>query len=404
MKKNFFVALSLGVVMSGAFYSCDDDDDDDKPEYRESQDYTGKADSLQIDSANAKNWTLYMKAVSTMLQQDASTLYSDWNNSYNGGDSYAKIFKNANNSTFKTPIVAATQIITGCIDIASEVGGAKIGDPVDLWNEGKKTEALYAVESWYSWHSRVDYSNNIKSIRNAYFGTLDGTVSSKSISAAVAKNEAALDKVVTTAIETAINDILAIPQPFRNNINSKEAEQAANSCSALETILTDNLIPALKDIDDATLSTILENYVDNVVLPTYKELAEATKALNNEVNSFAKNPSDKGFESLAKAWEKARTPWESSEAFLFGPVADKGLDPNMDSWPLDQEGIYQILVNGNFSALEWSGEFVPTEEDEETGEDISTPEALKIAAAQSLRGFHTLEFLIFNDGKPRTIK
>lgn len=57
--------------------------------------------------------------------------------------------------------ICIEQIIDGCIDIATEVGETKIGDPLDKWNAGLKTEALYAVESWYSWHSREDYSNNM---------------------------------------------------------------------------------------------------------------------------------------------------------------------------------------------------------------------------------------------------
>ena len=65
------------------------------------------------------------------------------------------------------------------------------------------------------------------------------------------------------------------------------------------------------------------------------------------------------------------SPWETSEAFLFGPVADKGLDPNMDSWPLDQDGIVQILTSGNYSDLNWDGDY--DEEDD------------KIAGAQALR-------------------
>ena len=42
------------------------------------------------------------------------------------------------------------------------------------------------------------------------------------------------------------------------------------------------------------------------------------------------------FETACNAWITAREPWEESEAFLFGPVDELGLDPNMDSWPLDQ--------------------------------------------------------------------
>ncbi len=115
---------------------------------------------------------------------------------------------------------------TGCIDIAGEVGQAKIGDPYDLYVSGKTNEALYAVESWYSWHSRDDYTNNIYSIRNAYYGSLDKIVNKNSLSALVAKYNAELDAEVKAAITNAANAIQAIPQPFRNNINSKEAQAA----------------------------------------------------------------------------------------------------------------------------------------------------------------------------------
>ena len=98
------------------------------------------------------------------------------------------------------------------------------------------------------------------------------------------------------------------------------------------------------------------NYVDNVVLPTYKELAEANAALLAGVNAFVAAPSNSKFEALAELWLAAREPWEMSEAFLFGPVADKGLDPNMDSWPLSQSDIGAIIKNGDFAALGWTGE------------------------------------------------
>ena len=83
----------------------------------------------------------------------------------------------------------------------------------------------------------------------------------------------------------------------------------------------------------------------------------------------------------------AREPWEKSEAFLFGPVDALGLDPNMDSWPLDQVAIVNILNSGNFDDLNWT--------DGESDDEIE--------AAQNVRGFHTLEFLLFKNGEPRTV-
>ena len=49
-----------------------------------------------------------------------------------------------------------------------------------------------------------------------------------------------------------------------------------------------------------------------------------------------------------------------------------------------------IIKNGDFSALGWTGEY----------DEASSA----IEAAQAIRGFHTLEFLIFKDGKARTVK
>lgn len=121
-----------------------------------------------------------------------------------------------------------------------------------------------------------------------------------------------------------------------------------------------------------------------MVLPTYKTLKDYNDALYAAVSALCENPTNKNFEKAAEAWLMSREPWEKSEAFLFGPVDALGLDPNMDSWPLDQSGIEQILASGDWSALEWSDES-------------------KAEAAQGVRGFHTLEYLLFKDGKARTV-
>ena len=59
----------------------------------------------------------------------------------------------------------------------------------------------------------------------------------------------------------------------------------------------------------------------------------------------------------------------------------------MDSWPLDQEAIVNILNSGKFDDLTWS--------DGDSDDDIE--------AVQSVRGFHTMEFLIFKNGHARTL-
>lgn len=282
------------------------------------------------------------------------------------------------------------QIIDGCIDIANEVGTAKIGDPVDLYSKDP-IRALYSVESWYSYHSIEDYSNNILSIRNAYYGSRNGSISTKSLSMVIAANNSSLDTRVKNAINGAYDAIYnGIPAPFRNNINSQGALDAMDACSDLEEVLKDlkgyiERTPAVNS--DEVLDPIVINYVDVVVLPTYKDLKEKNAALYNSVKAFAQSPSNQGFSNACDAWLTAREPWETSEAFLFGPVDAEGLDPNMDSWPLDQDAIVNILNSGDYDDLNWS--------DGDSDDDIE--------AIQSVRGFHTLEFLLFRNGQARTL-
>lgn len=348
------------------------------------------AANLDYNAQNAASWGNYMSQVSGLLKQDAADLYNAWTVSYNGGLPFASSFKAHNGGDYASALSCVNEIVEGCADIANEVGTAKIGDPYNLYVSGEVQKALYAVESWYSWHSRDDYTNNIHSIRNSYFGSLDGyTVSPNSLSALMAEVNPDLDNEVKDAITAAINAIQAIPQPFRNNINSTEARQAMDVCGDLEEVLSNRLKPALANAaDENRLQRIVDNYVDNVVLPTYSDLKDKNEALHDAVVAFQTAPSDNAFRNACNAWLVAREPWEKSEAFLFGPVDGLGLDPNMDSWPLDQDAIVNILVSGNFDDLNW----IDGDSDD------------RIESVQSVRGFHTLEFLLFKDGQPRTVE
>lgn len=378
MNKKFLSIAAVAACMTLSFTACDDDDNNNDSDV---------AVNLECTADNVTSWGNYMKIVAKLLVDDATTLYGKWTTSTEYGKvgtNYANYFKS------EAGHEAAEEIVDGCNDIANEVGEAKIGDPLNLYNSGETTEALYAVESWYSWHSRDDYSNNILSIRNSYYGSLDGTVSEKSLSAAVKALNPELDAKMVSEIQAAYDAIQAIPQPFRNHINSAEALAAQQACNTLAESLASDLKGALEKIDESVLKEVVANYVDVVVVPTYGDLKKKNEALKAAVDAFAANPSDDAFEACAQAWLDARMPWETSEAFLFGPVGDLGLDPNMDSWPLDQNGIYNVLTSGKYDDLNWSGDF---DEDNDA-----------IANAQALRGFHTLEYLIFKDGKARTIK
>lgn len=374
-------ATSLLLISSVFMSGCSDNKKDipDAPVV-ESKD-------IDISASNIKSWTNYMVQVSYLLKTDADNLLSAWTTSYNGGRSFAESFKNFALNEYPSAVSCTEEIIDKMAEIANEVGQAKIGDPYALYIANRREEALYAVESWYSWHSRDDYTNNIYSIRNAYFGSLNGSVEKSSLSSLIKAIDPTLDKAIADAINMAATSIQAIQQPFRNNIPGAATLNAMEACAQLEDILNNQLKPLAVTLPESDLTEMVAIYVDKVVVPTYTALSQNNSLLNEAVKTLAANPNNTNFEKACRAWITAREPWETSEAFLFGPVDAMGLDPNMDSWPLDQDNIVQILNSGNFDNLNWID-----------GDDDDT-----IEAVQSVRGFHTLEFLLFKDGKPRTV-
>lgn len=390
MKKNIFYLGLIAIAMTAA--SCSKDDNtvtpvDTMPE--------GTAD-VTINETDANyadyktNWCNYAAAVSSRLRSDAETLYKAWNEGLNGGEAYQTTFKEVRGA-YSSPNSCIEQIIDGCIDISNEVGESKIGDPRDKWENKKYTEAVYAVESWYSFHSIQDYSNNIRSIQNAFNCTYKGVHGSHSIAAYLnAHGQSQLTSQVNSAITTAINSIEGMAAPFRSHIGNPSVLTAIDACNNLKNVLKTLKAKVESFEGEAELKAIVADYVDVVVLPTYKDLRDANAALHLAVQNLAAHPTNATFEAAATAWMAARQPWEMSEAFLFGPVDELGLDPNMDSWPLDQDAIKNVLASGDFSGLDWEGDF----DEENEG----------IAEAQSIRGFHTLEFLLFKNGQPRRIE
>jgi predicted lipoprotein len=145
--------------------------------------------------------------------------------SFNYGENMIEAGK-AGNSLYKTQLAAMEQILTGASDISDEVGNTKITDPVNSGN-------VLDVESWYSWNSIADFTDNIRSVRNAYYGSLDGTVNNNSLAAYMNKVNASLDSNVRNAIDNAIKEVSGMPAPFRNHLSKSETQKAVDACNQL---------------------------------------------------------------------------------------------------------------------------------------------------------------------------
>jgi predicted lipoprotein len=156
--------------------------------------------------------------------------------SFNYGENMIDAGKTGN-TLYKTQLAAMEQILTGASDISDEVGNTKIMDPVNSQN-------VLDVESWYSWNSIADFTDNIRSVRNIYYGSLDGTINSNSMAIYIKKVDPTLDNNVRTAIDNAIKEVSSMPAPFRNHLTKSETQKAVEACNNLLTAL-DAAIEAL---------------------------------------------------------------------------------------------------------------------------------------------------------------
>jgi len=125
-------------------------------------------------------------------------------------------------------------------------------------------------------------------------------------------------------------------------------------------------------------STMLNDFANGLVLPTYTDLDNKAGALLSAVKALESDTSQGNLEKAQQAWIAARIPWEQSEAFLFGPVDTQGLDPALDSWPVDHVNLQSVLDSGDSLTVDFVGGLEDTQ-----------------------KGFHTIEFLLFREGTQR---
>ena len=129
---------------------------------------------------------------------------------------------------------------------------------------------------------------------------------------------------------------------------------------------------------EAYLKDVVSNLVDNVIVPTYTELADETEQLEATLNGLDVNSiSQKDVDKACDLFKKARKTWEQSEAFLGGAASDFDVDPTIDSWPLNRSLLLNYFSSGTM--------------DEDMLDDAS------------ILGFHALEFILFRNGQPRNV-
>ena len=146
--------------------------------------------------------------------------------------------------------------------------------------------------------------------------------------------------------------------------------------------------PTTEETNKAQKEAIVKQYLNHTVYPTYAQLAEKTAALVGNLETLKGSMTQANVNAATATFLEARKWWEMSEAFLFGAASDFGIDPHIDSWPLDEDAFNNLMASPNMIAM-----LANDEDGMVAGEQLGN----------ALLGFHGIEHILFREGQPRNV-
>ena len=237
--------------------------------------------------SNAERQKIAKEYVATHLAIDDD---GNQEGALDGFQNFGKAFKNPGTGDWETALDATREIISGCQDIIGEVGDSKIGLP--FTGEDKTY-----IESPYAYNSITDFYDNIVSCKNALYGSMNATAPNEKSLIYFCKNAgnatlAAQANEVTAKLDAALDKIKAMKAPFALYYTDVSCKVAIDALGELDDALGALDETLAKFAGNATVETqckvINENYVDNVVVATYRTLADNAQKLYQSIVNIRK--------------------------------------------------------------------------------------------------------------------
>ena len=237
--------------------------------------------------SNAERQKIAKEYVATHLAIDDD---GNQEGALDGFQNFGKAFKNPGTGDWETALDATLEIISGCQDIIGEVGQSKIGLPYT------GEDASY-IESPYAYNSIIDFYDNIVSCKNALYGSMDATALNEKSLIYFCKNAgnatlATQANNVVSKLDNALAKIKAMKAPFALYYSDASCKVAIDALGELDDALGE-LAETLKGYAgnekvEAQCKVINENYVDNVIVATYRLLADNAQKLYQSILNIKK--------------------------------------------------------------------------------------------------------------------
>jgi putative iron-regulated protein len=121
--------------------------------------------------------------------------------------------------------------------------------------------------------------------------------------------------------------------------------------------------------------------VDMVILPTMVDMENKVGSFITQLYTLLALRNQSSLLAARQGWRDARAPWEQSECFCKGPSEILGTDQNIDSWPVNIVDLQQVLTSTDVISMDYVRSLAP-----------------------GLKGFHTIEYLLFGTDGDRPVQ
>lgn len=180
----------------------------------------------------------YLLALCQNLNALTTELHTSWNTS--GGDYTNEVVNAGKTVAYPTKLSAYEEIVNSMIGICDEVANGKIGEVfTNLDSMGE--------ESPFAKNSMVDFTNNIRGVKNVYLGTFDNK-DVYGLEDFVRSHNLSLDGRIKQKADIALAALAQVTDPFGKAIFTQpiQVQAAIDAINALKTELEEGLLPLVQ--------------------------------------------------------------------------------------------------------------------------------------------------------------
>ncbi|MEO0896983.1 MAG: imelysin family protein [Bacteroidota bacterium] len=103
------------------------------------------------------------------------------------------------------------------------------------------------------------------------------------------------------------------------------------------------------DTDDFNRETMLVNWADNIIVPSFTAFQADAEALAAATDAFVQSVSQENLDELRQEWKDAYISWQNVSMFALGKAEAIALRTRINTYPLDKEQVDSNIDGGSWN-------------------------------------------------------